>query len=59
MQNLRALGAPLPNPRASGGWVFAPKPPNQLPHCEFLATRLNMVNKRNYPSIVLFFNNNS
>ena len=27
MQNFRALGAPPPHPRASGGWGFAPKPP--------------------------------
>ena len=27
MQNFRVLGAPLPDPRASGGWGFAPKPP--------------------------------
>ena len=40
MQNFPALGAPPPDPRASGGWGFAPKPPKQLPHCKFLATRL-------------------
>ena len=39
-QNFQALGAPLPDPRASGGWGFAPRPPNRAPHCEFLATRL-------------------
>ena len=27
MQNFRALGAPPPDPRASGGWGFAPRPP--------------------------------
>ena len=27
MQNFRALGVPPPDPRASGGWGFAPKPP--------------------------------
>ena len=26
MQNFRALGAPPPDPPASGGWGFAPKP---------------------------------
>ena len=30
MQNLQALGAPPPDPRASGGWGL----------CEFLATRI-------------------
>ena len=57
-QCLRRLRA-LP-PAAEG---FAPRLPKQIPSpptdCEFLATRLNMVCKRNYPSIVLFFNNNS
>ena len=77
MQNFRALGAPLPDPRASGGWGLcpqtmlasggiglrfgliglhwplahwppaaggsAPRPPKQPPHCEFLATRLLVV----------------
>ena len=27
MQNFRALGAPPPGPRASGGWGLFPKPP--------------------------------
>ena len=27
MQNFWALGAPLPDPRASGGWGFTPSPP--------------------------------
>ena len=27
MQNFRALGAPPPDARASGGWGYAPKPP--------------------------------
>ena len=40
----------------------APRPeslPKQPPFdCEILATRLNMVSKRNYASIVLFFNTN-
>ena len=27
MQNFRALGAPPPDPRASGGWGYASKPP--------------------------------
>ena len=52
MQNFRALGAPPPEPRASGAGAlppnpqppaaggFAPRPPKQPPHCEFLATRL-------------------
>ena len=40
MQNLRALGAPPPNPRASGGWGLFPQTPQTAPHCEFLATRL-------------------
>ena len=26
MQNFRALGAPPPDPRASGGWGFVPHP---------------------------------
>ena len=54
MQNFRALGAPPPDPRASGSWGLRPQtpiglrrlrapppdPPKQPPHCEFLATRL-------------------
>ena len=52
MQNFRALGAPPPDPHASGGLGLAPKPhwppgagcsttpPNTDPNCEFLATRL-------------------
>ena len=54
MQNYRALGAPPPYPRASGGWELCPQTPSlrrpgasppdpqtQPPHCEFLlATRL-------------------
>ena len=56
MQNLRALGfrpqTPVPQPPGSQN---SPPPPD----CEFLATRLNMLSKRNYPSIVLFFYNNS
>ena len=61
MQNLRALGAPPPHPSASGGWGLCSQAPKTAPtpECEFLATRLNMVSKQNYPSIVLFFNNNS
>ena len=69
MQNFRALEAPPPDPRASGGWGLcpqtsslrqleapppdphwplaaggsAPRPPKQLPHCEFLTTRLCVV----------------
>ena len=69
MQIFRALGAPPPDPRASGGWRLcpqtpslrrlgasppdphwplaaggsAPRPPKQPPHCEFLATRLNLI----------------
>ena len=27
MQNFRALGAPPPDPRASGGWGLVPRPP--------------------------------
>ena len=27
-------------PPASGGWGYAPRPPKQPPHCEFLTTRL-------------------
>ena len=55
MQNFRVLGAPPPDPRASGGWGLCPQtpslwqlgapppdPPNSPPHCEFLATRLNV-----------------
>ena len=55
MQNFRALGAPPPDPRASGGWGLCPQTPslrrlgasppdpqNSPPHCEFLATRLNV-----------------
>ena len=28
MQNFRALGAPPPDPRASGGWGLRPQTPN-------------------------------
>ena len=65
MQNLRAMGAMPPDPRTSGGWRLRPQAPKTAaspplpPDCEFLAMRLNMISKRNYPSIVLFFNNNS
>ena len=31
MQNLRALGAPPPDPRASGGWGLGAFPPNPQP----------------------------
>ena len=47
MQNFRALGAPPPDPRASGGWELCPHALKTTPHCEFLAMRLNMVSKRN------------
>ena len=41
MQNFQALGAPPPNPRASGGWGFCPQTPKSTPlNCEFLATCL-------------------
>ena len=53
MQNFRALGAPPPDPHASGGWGLCPQTPtlrrlgasppdpqNSPPDCEFLATRL-------------------
>ena len=40
MQNFRALGAPPPHSRASGGWGQSPQTPNTAPHYEFLATRL-------------------
>ena len=36
MQNFRSLGAPPPDP------------PKQLPHCEFLATRLFCVDADDY-----------
>ena len=38
LQRLEAL-PPNPQPPAAGG--FAPRPPKQLPHCEFLATHLD------------------
>ena len=49
MENIRALGALPPDPRASGGWGLCPQTPSlrrpqtpktSPPHCEFLATRL-------------------
>ena len=41
MQNFQALGAPPPNPRASGGWGLRPHTPQISPlNCEFLATCL-------------------
>ena len=59
MQNFRALGALPPDTRASGGsppdphWPLAtggsaPRHPKQPPHCEFLATRLQ-VKKQKFP----------
>ena len=41
-QNFRALGAPPPDPRVSGGWGLCPQTPKTAPHCEFLATRLDV-----------------
>ena len=40
MQNFQALGAPPPDPRASGGWELCPQ--TAPPHCEFLTTRLTV-----------------
>ena len=41
MQNFQALGAPPPNPRASGGWGLCPQTPQNSPlNGEFLATCL-------------------
>ena len=37
---LRQLGALPPNPQPPAAAGFAPRPPKQPPHCEFLATRL-------------------
>ena len=34
MQNFQALGAPPPNPRASGGWGLCPQTPNGLQRLE-------------------------
>ena len=31
MQNFEALGAPLPNPHASGGWGLCPQTPTTAP----------------------------
>ena len=43
MQKFRAQGAPLPGPRASGGWGLRSQTPKTAPpHCEFLATRLGV-----------------
>ena len=42
------VGAPPPDPRASGGWGLRPHIPKTAPPFEFLATRLNMVSKRNH-----------
>ena len=47
MPNFLALGAPPPHPRASGDWELCSQAPKTAPHCEFLATCLNMVSKRN------------
>ena len=38
---LRRLGALSPNPQPPAAGGFAPRPPKQPPHCEFLATRLD------------------
>ena len=59
MQNLRPLGAPPPNPRASGGWGLIPQTPKTAPIANFWLRAWHMVSTRNHPSIVLFFNNNS
>ena len=48
MQNFRSLGASPPDPRAPGGWGPSPRPPKQLHHCEFLATRLFCVDADDY-----------
>ena len=47
MQNFQALGAPLPDLRASGGWGRRPQSPKIAPHCKFLATRLNQKRREN------------
>ena len=49
---LRRLGALPPNtqPPAAGG--YAPKPPKQLPHCEFLATSLDHTKDMFYSFVV-------
>ena len=62
MQNFRALGAPPPDPPAAGGyalkppassgWGFAPRPPKQLLHCEFFATRLDHTKGMFYSFVV-------
>ena len=59
MQNLRALGAKPPDPSASGGWELCPQAPQTAPRLRISGSRLNMVSKQNYPTIVLFLNNNS
>ena len=45
MQNFQALGAPPPDPRASGGWGLRPQTPQTAPHSEILAARLPDVSK--------------
>ena len=42
MQTFRALGAPPPDPRASGGWGQGPQTPKTALHCEFLAMHLGV-----------------
>jgi len=42
-KNRRALGAPPPDPLASGGWGLRLQTPATAPYDEFLATRLDMI----------------
>ena len=48
MQNFRSLGAPPPDPLPPAAGGSAPRPPKQLPHCEFPATRLFCVDADDY-----------
>ena len=62
--NFRALGAPPPDPRASGGWVLCPQTPasgdwglrpqtsKTAPHYELLATRLDHTKGMFYSFVV-------
>ena len=57
MQNFRALGAPPPVPRASGGWgllLQTPKPAPPPPYREFLATRLPSFGNSGIQFFILF-----
>ena len=49
---LQRLGALPPNPQPTAAGGFAPRPPKQLPHCEFLAAHLDHTKGMFYSFVV-------